>query len=144
MRAAQIKHVHMFRAVIAPAAAFEGQLRLARSAPAVSASAPTPRLHRYVVHHYTGIFNGATTDPAVYFSQDQQAQRLAEHQHRAQAELRRHALAAHQVQPRQYRPPAPSGSRTQLATDSEAPLAAAMQLTSRQARAKHSPAQPAW
>jgi hypothetical protein len=105
-------HESELRAVIAPAAAFEGQLRLTRSAPAVSASAPTPRLHRYVMHHFAGIFNGAETDPAVYFSQDQQAQRLAERQRRAQADLQRHALAARQAQPRQYRRHSPVHARS--------------------------------
>jgi len=112
MRAAHIQRQREFHAMIAPAAALAGQLRLTRSAPAVSASAPTPRLHRYVVHHFAGIFNGAETDSAVYFSQDQHAQRLAERQRRAQAELRRHALAAHQVQPRQYRRHPPVHARS--------------------------------
>jgi hypothetical protein len=39
----------------------------------------------------------------VYFMQDQQAHRLVERRCRAQADLRRHALAARQAQPRQYR-----------------------------------------
>jgi hypothetical protein len=109
---AHIRRQHEFHAIIAPAAALAGQLRLARRAPAVSVSAPRPRLHRYVVHHYTGIFNGTATDPAVYFSQDQRAQRLTERQHRAQAELRHHALAARQAQPRQYRRHAQAHARS--------------------------------
>ena len=77
-----------------------------RHAPAVFVSASTLRHHRYSVHHYAGLFNGAETDPDVYFAhdhRDQRAQRLAERQRRAQDELRRHALAERQAQPRQYR-----------------------------------------
>ena len=98
-------HESKLRVVVASAAAAasEGQLRRARSAPAVFVSAPTPRHHCYLMRHYTGLFDGAETDPAVYFSQDHQAQRLAERQRRARADLQRHALAARQAQPRQYR-----------------------------------------
>ena len=112
MRAAQIKLVHLFRAVIAPDAALEGQLRLARRAPANSASSCVPRHHCYQVHHHIGIFNGPQVDSAIYFAQDHRAHRLAERQRRAQAELRRLALAARQAQPRQYRRHVPVHARS--------------------------------
>jgi len=86
-----------------------------RHAPAVFVSASTLRHHRYSVHHYAGLFNGAETDPDVYFAhdhRDQRAQRLVERQRRAQAELNRHALAARQAQPRQYRRHAPVHARS--------------------------------
>ena len=86
-----------------------------RHAPAVFVSASTLRHHRYSVHHYAGLFNGAETDPDVYFAhdhRDQRAQRLAERQRRAQDELRHHALAARQAQPRQYRRHAQAHARS--------------------------------
>ena len=103
-------HERELRAVIAPAAAFEGQLRLARCAPAISAC--MSRHHRYQVHHYRGVFNGSEVDSVVYFSHDQQAQRLAERQRRARADLQRHALEARRAQPRLYRQHPTAHART--------------------------------
>ena len=112
MRAAQIKYVRTFRTVIAPDAALEGQLRLARRAPANPASGRVPRHHCYLVHHHSGVFNGAQVDSAIYFAQDHRAHLLVERQRRAQAEHRRLALAARQLQPRQYRRHSPVHARS--------------------------------
>ena len=112
MRAAQIKYVRTFSTVVAPDAALEGQLRLARRAPANPAPGRMPRHHCYLVHHYIGVFNGPQADSAIYFAQDYRAHRHVERQRRAQAEHRRLALAARQLQPRQYRRHSPVHARS--------------------------------
>jgi hypothetical protein len=106
MRAAQIKREREFQAVIAPAAALEGQLRLPsrtgnfclslHAAPPPLPCAPPHWGLQRVCSRLRRLFR---TRPPSTSSRGTWSKR----QRRAQAELRRHALAARQAQPRRYR-----------------------------------------